>query len=65
MTLVALEARRKPFTRQNLSRSHRISAESVKNRRSVKKIQKRLVQKNGIPIMRLHRNGKRESLHGN
>ncbi|ECZ5001309.1 hypothetical protein [Salmonella enterica] len=30
-----------------------------------KKIQKTLVQKNGIPIMRLHRHGGCESLHTN
>ncbi|OSJ41851.1 hypothetical protein K793_22985, partial [Salmonella enterica subsp. enterica serovar Newport str. SHSN003] len=35
----------------------------MKNQQTEKKIQKTLVQKNGIPIMRLHRHGGCESLH--
>ncbi|ENV9760744.1 hypothetical protein, partial [Salmonella enterica] len=34
----------------------------MKNQQTEKKIQKTLVQKNGIPIMRLHRHGGCESL---
>ncbi|HFY5976810.1 TPA: hypothetical protein ACIH7L_004529, partial [Salmonella enterica subsp. enterica serovar Typhimurium] len=37
----------------------------MKNQQTEKKIQKTLVQKNGIPIMRLHRHGGCESLHTN
>ncbi|ELD5411681.1 hypothetical protein QQB21_004481 [Salmonella enterica] len=37
----------------------------MKNQQTEKKIQKTLVQKNGIPIMRLHRYGGCESLHTN
>ncbi|EFE06484.1 hypothetical protein CIT292_10088 [Citrobacter youngae ATCC 29220] len=37
----------------------------MKNKHSAKKIQKTLVLKNGIPIMRLHRHGGCESLHAN
>ncbi len=37
----------------------------MKNQQTGKKIQKTLVQKNGIPIMRLHRHGGCESLHTN
>ncbi|TKK12988.1 hypothetical protein EcCFBP13530_23600, partial [Enterobacter cancerogenus] len=49
--------------RQYLVRSDGISAKSAENQQSVKKIQKILVLKNGIPIMRLHRHGRCESLH--
>ena len=49
--------------RQYLDRSDGISAKSAENQQSVKKIQKILVLKNGIPIMRLHRHGGCESLH--
>ncbi|EGF6523738.1 hypothetical protein [Salmonella enterica] len=37
----------------------------MKNQQTEKKIQKTLVQKNGIPIMRLHRHSGCESLHTN
>ncbi|EHR3366804.1 hypothetical protein KTV32_002437 [Salmonella enterica subsp. enterica serovar Give] len=37
----------------------------MKNQQTEKKIQKTLVQKNGIPIMRLHLHGGCESLHTN
>ncbi|ENH6828370.1 hypothetical protein ABWG77_004659 [Salmonella enterica subsp. enterica serovar Newport] len=37
----------------------------MKNQQTEKKIQKTLVQKNGIPIMRLHRHGGCELLHTN
>ncbi|HHR3744657.1 TPA: hypothetical protein ACS5YJ_004508 [Salmonella enterica] len=37
----------------------------MKNQQTGKKIQKTLVQKNGIPIMHLHRHGGCESLHTN
>ncbi|EGH3923254.1 hypothetical protein IEG82_004207 [Salmonella enterica] len=37
----------------------------MKNQQTEKKIQKTLVQKNGIPIMLLHRHGGCESLHTN
>ncbi|EHL3852295.1 hypothetical protein KDP01_004318 [Salmonella enterica subsp. enterica serovar Typhimurium] len=37
----------------------------MKNQQTEKKIQKTLVQKNGIPIMRLNRHGGCESLHTN
>ncbi|EDN4547084.1 hypothetical protein C6O39_21700 [Salmonella enterica] len=37
----------------------------MKNQQTEKKIQKTLVQKNVIPIMRLHRHGGCESLHTN
>ncbi|EEN1351658.1 hypothetical protein H8389_002936 [Salmonella enterica subsp. enterica serovar Typhimurium] len=37
----------------------------MKNQQTEKKIQKTLVQKNGIPIMPLHRHGGCESLHTN
>ncbi|WP_332618467.1 hypothetical protein, partial [Enterobacter sp. 37] len=49
--------------RQYLSRLGGFSAKSAENRQSEKKIQKVLVLKNGIPIMRLHRHGGCESLH--
>ncbi|KZT49778.1 hypothetical protein A6A30_10590 [Klebsiella michiganensis] len=39
------------------------AAKRLKNHHLEKKIEKRLVQKNGIPIMRLHRHGRCESLH--
>ncbi|WP_411901202.1 hypothetical protein [Salmonella enterica] len=37
----------------------------MKNQQTEKKIQKTLVQKNGIPIMLLHPHGGVESLHTN
>ncbi|EBR4170560.1 hypothetical protein CUL08_16765 [Salmonella enterica] len=43
----------------------RNGAKGLKNQQTEKKIQKTLVQKNGIPIMRLHRHGGCESLHTN
>ena len=49
--------------RQYLSILGGISAKSAENRQLEKKIQKVLVLKIGIPIMRLHRHGGCESLH--
>ncbi|RFS76533.1 hypothetical protein D0U00_23240 [Leclercia adecarboxylata] len=51
--------------RHYLSGSRGISAKRTKKEQSVEKIEKMLVLKTGIPIMRLHRHGRCESLHTN
>ncbi|AGN85993.1 hypothetical protein H650_12860 [Enterobacter sp. R4-368] len=53
MTLIARKAFCNPFTYHYLSRSYGIAAKRMKKQQSEKKIAKRLVQKIGIPIMRL------------
>ncbi|AMH16224.1 hypothetical protein AL515_21215 [Citrobacter sp. FDAARGOS_156] len=64
-TLVGLLRLCKWFSYQKSAKLHRNVAKGVKNKHSAKKIQKTLVLKNGIPIMRLHRHGGCESLHAN
>ncbi len=59
----ALAGGSKPYMHQNLSRSSRITAKRMIKHQLEKKIEKRLVLKTGIPIMRLHRHGGCESLH--
>ncbi|PSS44570.1 hypothetical protein C6560_22995 [Enterobacter sp. FS01] len=51
--------------RHYLSGSRGISAKRTKKEQSAEKIEKMLVLKTGIPIMRLHRHGRCESLHTN
>lgn len=53
MTLVVFLALRKCFSYQKLAKLRMNGAKGMKNQQTEKKIQKRLVQKNGIPIMRL------------
>lgn len=53
MTLVAFQGLRKCFSYQKAAKLRRNGAKGTKNQQTEKKIQKRLVQKNGIPIMRL------------
>ena len=62
-TLVGLLRLCKWFSYQKSVKLRRNVAKGVKNKHSEKKIQKILVLKNGIPIMRLHRHGGCESLH--
>ncbi|WP_233592773.1 hypothetical protein, partial [Citrobacter freundii] len=62
-TLVGLLRLCKWFSYQKSVKLRRNVAKGVKNKHSTKKIQKTLVLKNGIPIMRLHRHGGCESLH--
>ncbi|EOI1399306.1 hypothetical protein ACMGOC_004836, partial [Citrobacter freundii] len=62
-TLVGLLRLCKWFSYQKSVKLRRNVAKGVKNKHSEKKIQKMLVLKNGIPIMRLHRHGGCESLH--
>ncbi|ATX91496.1 hypothetical protein DW203_23215 [Citrobacter portucalensis] len=64
-TLVGLLRLCKWFSYQKSAKLRRNVAKGVKNKHSEKKIQKILVLKNGIPIMRLHRHGGCESLHAN
>ncbi|AYL48585.1 hypothetical protein C3K52_23655 [Citrobacter freundii] len=64
-TLVGLLRLCKWFSYQKSVKLRRNVAKGVKNKHSAKKIQKTLVLKNGIPIMRLHRHGGCESLHAN
>ncbi|MCX3164104.1 hypothetical protein OQN31_23455, partial [Citrobacter freundii] len=64
-TLVGLLRLCKWFSYQKSVKLRRNVAKGVKNKHSEKKIQKILVLKNGIPIMRLHRHGGCESLHAN
>ncbi|WP_431621581.1 hypothetical protein, partial [Citrobacter freundii] len=64
-TLVGLLRLCKWFSYQKSVKLRRNVAKGVKNKHSEKKIQKILVLKNGIPIMRLHRHGGCESLHTN
>ncbi|AID27546.1 hypothetical protein [Salmonella bongori] len=64
-TLVALSALCKRESYQKSASLRSNGAKGVKNQQTEKKIQKTLVQKNGIPIMRLHRHGGCESLHTN
>ncbi|EAW9396809.1 hypothetical protein FZU01_21925 [Salmonella enterica subsp. enterica] len=64
-TLVALTALCKGRYHQKIATLRRNGAKGMKNQQTEKKIQKTLVQKNGIPIMRLHRHGGCESLHTN
>ncbi|PXG95703.1 hypothetical protein DMR07_24470 [Citrobacter freundii] len=64
-TLVGLLRLCKWFSYQKSVKLRRNVAKGVKNKHSEKKIQKMLVLKNGIPIMRLHRHGGCESLHAN
>ncbi|HHD7213654.1 TPA: hypothetical protein ACNOH9_004580, partial [Citrobacter freundii] len=61
-TLVGLLRLCKWFSYQKSVKLRRNVAKGVKNKHSEKKIQKILVLKNGIPIMRLHRHGGCESL---
>ncbi|MDB2171669.1 hypothetical protein PMW74_23345 [Citrobacter farmeri] len=65
MTLVAFMALRKCFIYQKSAKLRMNGAKGMKKQQTEKKIQKSLVQKNGIPIMRLHRHGGCESLHTN
>ncbi|OUE57849.1 hypothetical protein AZ012_002094 [Citrobacter amalonaticus] len=53
MTLVAFLPLRKCFNYQKSTKLRMNGAKGMKKQRTEKKIQKRLVQKNGIPIMRL------------
>lgn len=53
MTLVAFLTFCKRFSYQKSVKLHMNGAKGVKIQQTEKKIQKRLVQKNGIPIMRL------------
>ncbi|ECG8517588.1 hypothetical protein [Salmonella enterica] len=64
-TLVALTTLCKGRYHQKIATLRRNRAKGMKNQQTEKKIQKTLVQKNGIPIMRLHRHGGCESLHTN
>jgi len=43
--------------------SHKIHSKGCRNVQTERKDQKRVVQKNRIPIMRLHRHGASDSLH--
>ena len=54
MTLVAFLALRKCFSYQKSAKLRMNGAKGMKKQQTEKKIQKRLVQKNGIPIMRTH-----------
>ncbi|HCD2002497.1 hypothetical protein [Citrobacter farmeri] len=65
MTLVAFMALRKCFIYQKSAKLRMNGAKGMKKQQTEKKIQKSLVQKNGITIMRLHRHGGCESLHTN
>ncbi|ECJ2283497.1 hypothetical protein FNJ08_21925 [Salmonella enterica subsp. salamae] len=65
MTLVALAVLCKGRYHQKIVSLPKNGAKGMKNQQTEKKIQKTLVQKNGIPIMRLHRHGGCESLHTN
>ncbi|EMN3918523.1 hypothetical protein [Citrobacter telavivensis] len=53
MTLVAFLALRKCFSYQKSATLRMNGAKGMKKQQTKKKIEKRLVQKNGIPIMRL------------
>ncbi|AUU86853.1 hypothetical protein C2U54_02490 [Leclercia sp. LSNIH1] len=63
MTLILIRSLIKGQLRHYLSISDGISAERTKKEQSEEKIEKMLVLKTGIPIMRLHRHGGCESLH--
>ncbi|RVR50695.1 hypothetical protein EOL26_14690 [Escherichia coli] len=65
MTLGALLALCKSFSMQKSTVLCANAAKRVKKQQTEKKIKKVLVQKIGIPIMRLHRHGGCESLHTN
>ncbi|NDO83486.1 hypothetical protein CJP72_22865, partial [Citrobacter sp. NCU1] len=65
MTLVGLLALCKRFKYQKSGELRRNGTKGVKKQQSEKKIEKSLVQKSRIPIMRLHRHGGCESLHTN
>lgn len=54
MTLVAFMALRKCFSYQKSAKLRMNGAKGMKNQQTEKKIQKSLVQKNGIPILRTH-----------
>ncbi|ALB69186.1 hypothetical protein EHJ07_00855 [Cronobacter muytjensii] len=56
-TLVGFKALRKGKCVYSLSRSSGIAAMRVKKRQLKEKIEKRVVLKTEIPIMRLHRDG--------
>ncbi|PCS73942.1 hypothetical protein BMR47_26765 [Escherichia coli] len=65
MTLGTLLALCKSFSMQKSTVLCANAAKRVKKQQTEKKIKKVLVQKIGIPIMRLHRHGGCESLHTN